>query len=68
MAFYGKTLKRSKGDEISKREYAESYRNAHFTGPHKPFVKAELSDDKGGPHTVRRELVDAEASDWQSVV
>jgi DNA repair exonuclease SbcCD ATPase subunit len=23
---YGKTLKRTKGDEISKREYAESYR------------------------------------------
>jgi len=26
---YGKTLKRVKGDEISKREYAGSYRNTH---------------------------------------
>ncbi len=59
---YGKTLKRSKGDEISKREYAESYRNAHYTGPHKPFVEATFIDNKGDPHTVRRELDDAEAS------
>jgi DNA repair exonuclease SbcCD ATPase subunit len=60
--FYGKTLKRSKGDEISKREYAESYRNAHYSGPGNPFVEAALSDDNGKPHCVRRELLDAEAS------
>jgi DNA repair exonuclease SbcCD ATPase subunit len=60
--FYGKTLKRSKGDEISKREYAESYRNAHYTGPHNPFVEAALNDDNGDEHIIRRELLDSEAS------
>ena len=29
---YGRTLKRMKGDEISKREYQGSYQNAHFGG------------------------------------
>jgi DNA repair exonuclease SbcCD ATPase subunit len=60
--FYGKTLKRSKGDEISKREYAESYKNAHYSGPGNPFVEADVVDNAGVQHLLRRELVDAEAS------
>ena len=59
---YGKTLKRSKGDEISKREYAESYRNAHYTASQKPFVQAEVMDCGGARHVIRRELQDDETS------
>jgi DNA repair exonuclease SbcCD ATPase subunit len=59
---YGKTLKRSKGDEISKREYAESYRNAHYAASKKPFVQAEVLDRGGEKRVIRRELQDDEAS------
>lgn len=60
--FYGKTLKRSKGDEISKREYAESYRNAHYTRPENPYVEAAIFDDGGISHVIRRELTNSEGS------
>ena len=30
---YGTTLKRAKGDELSRREYANCYKNIHFIGP-----------------------------------
>jgi len=59
---YGKTLKRTKGDEISKREYAESYRNAHYGASKKPFVQAEVLDGSGVRRVVRRELQDDETS------
>jgi DNA repair exonuclease SbcCD ATPase subunit len=59
---YGRTLKRSKGDEISKREYAESYRNAHYTGSQKPYVNAEIVDGSGARRVIRRELRDDETS------
>lgn len=58
---YGKTLKRSKGDEISKREYAESYRNAHHPGSRKPFVQATVVDSSGKKRVIRRELQHDEA-------
>jgi hypothetical protein len=53
---YGKTLKRTKGDEISKREYAGSYQNAHFSGPSLPFVEIKIVDPAGRSHTIRRQL------------
>ncbi|PWT98974.1 MAG: hypothetical protein C5B51_28100 [Terriglobia bacterium] len=60
--FYGKTLKRVKGDEISKREYAESYRNAHFTAAGRPFVEALVVDAASTNRVLRRELNDDESS------
>jgi hypothetical protein len=59
---YGRTLKRVRGDEISKREYAESYRNAHYAGTARPFVEAEFVDDKDQRFLIRRELYDDERS------
>lgn len=59
---YGRTLKRIKGDEISKREYAGSYRNIHFRGPGFPFVEAEIFDRTKRPHSIRRELREDESS------
>jgi len=59
---YGKTLKRVKGDEISKREYAGSYRNTHYHGAVSPFVEAEIVDNSGKHHIVRRELLADETS------
>lgn len=59
---YGKTLKRLKGDEISKREYAGSYRNTHYRGALSPFVEAEIADDSGKHHALHRELLPDESS------
>jgi hypothetical protein len=59
---YGKTLKRTKGEELSKREYAGCYRNAHFIGPGLPFVEAAVQDLSGKDHRVRRELNPDESS------
>ncbi len=59
---YGTTLKRSKGDQISKREYALSYRNAHFNGPGKPFVELNVQDAGDRHRVIRRELNDDETS------
>jgi hypothetical protein len=53
---YGKTLKRIKGDEISKREYAGSYRNIHYHGNTDPFVEAEIFDGLGKKRVLQREL------------
>lgn len=54
--FYGRTIKRLKGDEISKREYEGSYRNTHYSRPALPFVEAAIVDSSGNRHTIRREL------------
>lgn len=59
---YGRTLKRIKGDEISKREYQGSYQNAHFGGPGLPFVELHFVDLSGAPHVIRRELRNDETS------
>lgn len=59
---FGKTLKRTKGDEISKREYAGSYRNLHFRGSSRPYVEAKVVDKAGVAHIIRRELSDDESS------
>ncbi len=59
---YGKTLKRIRGDEISKREYAGSYRNTHFRSPNNPFVEAEITDISTKRRLIRRELKDDESS------
>jgi energy-coupling factor transporter ATP-binding protein EcfA2 len=59
---YGKTLKRSRGDEISKREYADSYKNAHYSASDNPFVEADVIDPSGAKRVVRRELIDGEGS------
>lgn len=53
---YGKTLKRIKGEELSKREYARCYRNTHFIRPGLPFVEANITDIPGSNHTIVREL------------
>ena len=59
---YGKTLKRTKGDELSKREYAGCYKNTHYSGAALPFVEATLEDQTGRTHTIRRELKADETS------
>lgn len=59
---YGKTLKRAKGEELSKREYTGSYKNTHFTGPGLPFVEAQLEDLSGKVRMIRRELKADETS------
>jgi hypothetical protein len=59
---YGKTLKRLKGDEISKREYAGSYRNTHYHGSVDPFVEIQIVDTTGTLRTIRRELAVDETS------
>jgi hypothetical protein len=60
--FYGKTIKRVKGDEISKREYEGSYRNTHYSRPENPFVEARIIDNAGSQRTIRRELKADETS------
>ncbi len=60
--FYGKTLKRVKGDEISKREYEGSYRNMHYSKATNPFVEACIVDGAGVQHSIRRELGTDETS------
>ncbi len=59
---FGSTSKREKGDEISRREYKNSYRNIHYDGSDKPFFEliVELAD--GTQHTLRRELSEDESS------
>lgn len=57
---FGKTLKQTKGEELSKREYSGCYKNAHFTGD--AFVEAEVDDVNGKPHKLRRELLGDAAS------
>lgn len=59
---YGRTLKRTKGDDLSKREYAGCYRNAHYAGAAAPFVEARLDDLSGESRTIRRELRPDETS------
>src|SRR5271168_1436675 len=60
--FYGRTIKRVKGDEISKREYEGCYRNTHYHGAVDPFVEAQFKDASGALHTIRRELNTDESS------
>lgn len=60
--FFGFTLRREKGDEISKREYANSYRNVHYKGPQSPFVDLLLIDSSANERTLRRELHPDETS------
>lgn len=59
---YGKTLKRMKGDQISKREYEGSYQHTHYHGPGAAFVEAQIVDPAGTPHFIRRELKPDETS------
>jgi AAA domain-containing protein len=59
---YGQTLKRSKGDDLSKREYAGCYRNAHYVGSAPPYVESEFEDQNGKARKIRRELKADETS------
>jgi energy-coupling factor transporter ATP-binding protein EcfA2 len=59
---YGRTSKRQRGDEVSKTEYRESYRNIHFAGPGKPSVGLEIELPGGTQCVLRRELNDDETS------
>lgn len=59
---YGRTLKRTKGDELSKREYDNCYTNAHYIGSAPPYVEAEFEDRAGKARKVRRELKPDETS------
>ena len=59
---YGRTLKRTKGDGLSKREYRDCYRNVHYVGPESPYAEAELDDRNGKPRKIRRELKGDETS------
>ena len=58
---YGRTLKRTKGDALSKREYTGCYRNVHFSGA-TAYVEAEVEDSSGKPRRIRRELKADETS------
>ena len=58
---YGRTLKRTKGDALSKREYTGCYRNVHFSGA-TAYVEAEVEDSSGQPRRIRRELKADETS------
>lgn len=53
---YGRTLKRIKGEDLSKREYNGCYRNSHFGGPGLPYVEVALIDANGKDRKIRREL------------
>ena len=58
---YGRTLKRTKGDALSKREYTGCYRNVHYSGT-TAYVEAEVEDSSGKPRRIRRELKADETS------
>ena len=60
---YGATTKRQRGDEISKREYRDTYRNVHFDGPGKPYVQVVVKATDGHERVLRRELNDDETSE-----
>lgn len=53
---YGSTLKRAKGDELSKREYDGCYKNAHYIAALPPYVESEFQDVNRNPRKIRREL------------
>ncbi|MBA7519655.1 hypothetical protein ES705_11735 [subsurface metagenome] len=59
---FGCTLRRIKGDSISKREYANSYRNVHYKGPKLPFVELTFRDASNQEHTILRELNEDEST------
>lgn len=59
---YGRTLKRIKGEELSRREYNDCYKNIHFNGPGLPYVEAVLDDNGGKERKIRRELKADESS------
>jgi hypothetical protein len=59
---YGRTLKRTKGDDLSKREYSGCYKNAHYIGSAPPYVEAELDDRAGKARKILRELKTDETS------
>lgn len=59
---YGKTLKRVKGDEISKREYEGSYRNTHYSLTADPFVEATIEDSANKKRVILRRLEVDESS------
>lgn len=59
---FGCTLRRVKGDEISKREFAGCYRNVHYKGTAASFVEAIFIDSTGKDIVIKRELQDDETS------
>jgi len=59
---YGRTLKRIKGEDLSRREYSGCYKNTHFAGPGLPYVEATLVDAYGKDRKIRRELQPNETS------
>src|SRR5262245_31966832 len=59
---YGRTLKRIKGEDLSKREYNGCYRNTHFAGPGLPYVEVKLVYAYGKDRKIRRELKADETS------
>src|SRR6185312_16322831 len=59
---YGRTLKRIKGEDLSKREYSGCYKNTHFAGPGLPYVEATLVDLDAKTRKLRRELKADETS------
>lgn len=59
---YGRTSKRQRGDEVSKQEYRESYRNIHFPRPGRPSVELEAELPDGRQCVLQRELNDDETS------
>ena len=59
---YGQTLKRMKGNELSKLEYSGCYRNMHYTGAMAPYAEVEIEDSAGRVRKIRRELKEDETS------
>ncbi|MCX5676095.1 MAG: AAA family ATPase [Planctomycetota bacterium] len=54
---YGKTRRRERGENLSQRDYQDSYRNIHVPAGVTTSVEAVLRASQGSEHTVRRELV-----------
>jgi len=59
---FGFTVRRAKGETISRREYANCYRNVHYKGSSSPFVEFTFRDSGDTEHTIRRELNEDESS------
>ncbi|MEX1277041.1 MAG: AAA family ATPase [Bacteroidota bacterium] len=54
---YGKTHRRTRGEQLSQRDYQGSYRNAHALIGHSTFVECEVQNDDGTTVVLRRDLI-----------
>jgi len=55
--FYGRTHRRTRGEELSQRDYQGSYRNAHAEGAETTFVECEVRLRDGTTRMLRRDFL-----------